>query len=161
MRTRSANADEVLREYLYAAPEVARGELASQQSDVFSLGLVLYEMGRYDEAMAAFVAEHGYRFLPLYDFDLHTGAWCHKSDCVCLEGFSLEAALECCGPTPTALDAAERAMRYADFMLQAQRLAAELARGDQGPELQLDEELEALRFFSVPQACAAETPDRD
>ena len=42
-----------------------------------------------------FVAEQGHHFLPLYDFDMHTGAWLHKSDCGCMEGFSLEAALEC------------------------------------------------------------------
>ncbi|HEX6094195.1 MAG TPA: aminotransferase class V-fold PLP-dependent enzyme, partial [Dongiaceae bacterium] len=33
-----------------------------------------------------FVAEQGHLFLPLYDFDLHSGAWTHKKDCVCLEG---------------------------------------------------------------------------
>ena len=32
-------------------------------------------------------------FLPEYDFDMSTGAWTHKVDCVCLEGFSLDAAL--------------------------------------------------------------------
>jgi selenocysteine lyase/cysteine desulfurase len=42
-----------------------------------------------------FVADQGYRFLPQYNFDVHTGAWQHKADCVCLEGFSLDAALKC------------------------------------------------------------------
>jgi selenocysteine lyase/cysteine desulfurase len=101
-----------------------------------------------------FIAEHGHHFLPLYDFDLATGAWTHKQDCVGLEPFSLDAALECCGPAPTALSAADRAMRYADFMLEAQRLAARLAGGAAGPELALGEELEQLRFFTVPEVCA-------
>lgn len=38
--------DAELREILYAAPEVLRGEPKTQQSDIFSLGLVLYEMLR-------------------------------------------------------------------------------------------------------------------
>ena len=41
-----------------------------------------------------FVAEHGHHFLAEYNFDMATGAWVHKVDCVCLEGFSLDAALE-------------------------------------------------------------------
>jgi hypothetical protein len=45
-------------------------------------------------------------------------------------------------------------MRYADFMLEAQRLAARLAGGAAGPELVLGEELEQLRFFTVPEVCA-------
>jgi selenocysteine lyase/cysteine desulfurase len=102
-----------------------------------------------------FVAEQGHNFLPLYDFDMATGAWSHKEDEVVLEPFSLEAALECCSPSPTALDAAERAMRYADYMLEAERLAAELARSGAGPEVRLDDELEALRFFSVPEASSS------
>ena len=40
-----------------------------------------------------FIADHGRHFLAQYDFDLRTGAWMHKCDCVCLQGFSLEAAL--------------------------------------------------------------------
>jgi selenocysteine lyase/cysteine desulfurase len=102
-----------------------------------------------------FVAEQGHNFLPLYDFDMATGGWSHKEDEVVLEPFSLEAALECCGATPTALDDAERAMRYADYMLEARRLAAELARRGAGPELRLDDELEALRFFSLPEASSS------
>ncbi|MEJ8568699.1 aminotransferase class V-fold PLP-dependent enzyme [Elongatibacter sediminis] len=104
-----------------------------------------------------FVAERGHLFLPLYHFDLATGAWTHKEGEVVLEPFSLDAALDCCGPTPTSLDAAERAMRYADYMLEAQRIAASLARDAEGPELKLDEELEQLRFFSIPSACSRES----
>ena len=36
--------EDVHRAFLYAAPEVARGEVPTQQGDIFSLGLVLYEM---------------------------------------------------------------------------------------------------------------------
>lgn len=36
--------DDVIRRYMYSAPEVARGERPTQIADVFSLGLLLYEM---------------------------------------------------------------------------------------------------------------------
>jgi len=104
------------------------------------------------------VAEHGHRFLALYDFDLATGGWSHKRGGVELEPFSLDAALACCGPAPSALDAAERQRRYADFLAEAERLAAERAQAPAGPERRLDDELEALRFFSLPQACSQERP---
>jgi hypothetical protein len=101
-----------------------------------------------------FVAEQGYRFLPLYDFDLHSGAWSHKEDSVCLEGFSLQAALECKGYQSRALSPGTRSHLYRSFLAEARKLARELAdtlAGGQAPqELQLDEELERLKFFTVP-----------
>jgi selenocysteine lyase/cysteine desulfurase len=101
-----------------------------------------------------FVAEQGHRFLPLYDFDLHTGAWCHKADCVSLEGFSLEAALECKGYQSRALSSGARGHLYQAFLAEARQLAAGLAGQQEGQpapqELQLDSELEELKFFSVP-----------
>jgi selenocysteine lyase/cysteine desulfurase len=100
-----------------------------------------------------FVADHGHLFLAQYIFDLHSGAWSHKRDCVCLEPFSLQAALECCGPTPTALSVAERAHRYAAFMRAARQLATALSGQAESPELIMDAELEPLKFFSLPQAC--------
>jgi selenocysteine lyase/cysteine desulfurase len=97
-----------------------------------------------------FVAEQGYRFMPLYDFDMHTGAWLHKADCVCLEGFSLEAALDCRGYQSRALSEGERKTLYGAFLNEARQLAAGLATEQAPEEHQLDEELEALKFFSVP-----------
>jgi selenocysteine lyase/cysteine desulfurase len=101
-----------------------------------------------------FIAEHGFRFLPEYDFDMATGAWTHKCDCVCLEGFSLETALECPGYQSRVLTHGERKMLYSAFIDDALRLAAELAQSQQGAaapaELQLQGELEALKFFTVP-----------
>ena len=80
-----------------------------------------------------FVADQGYRFLPLYNFDMATGAWLHKADCVCLEGFSLEAALDCCGYQSRALSKGERTHLYSAFLGDAQQLASELA-SEQAPE---------------------------
>ena len=98
-----------------------------------------------------FVADQGYRFLPLYDFDMNTGAWAHKVDRVCLEGFSLDDALKCDGYHSPALGKDERAQRYAGFMREARNLAAGLAADQPPHERRLDTELEELRFFSVPE----------
>jgi selenocysteine lyase/cysteine desulfurase len=97
-----------------------------------------------------FVAEQGHHFLSLYDFDMHTGAWLHKSDCGCMEGFSLEAALECTGYQSRTLSTAERTMLYSAFLSEAKRLALELAEQQAPREHHADSELEELKFFSVP-----------
>jgi len=97
-----------------------------------------------------FVAREGYRFMPLYDFDMHTGAWLHKADCVCLEGFSLDAALECSGYQCRALSEGERKTLYGAFLSEAQQMAEGLAAEQAPEEHQLDQELEDLKFFSVP-----------
>lgn len=97
-----------------------------------------------------FVARHGHRFLTQYNFDMNSGAWVHKVDCVCLEGFSLDAALECGGYQSRALSEGERKHLYSAFLTEAERLAAELGE-DFGPDVQEDlEELEELKFFTVP-----------
>jgi selenocysteine lyase/cysteine desulfurase len=98
-----------------------------------------------------FVADQGYRFLPLYDFDMATGAWMHKADCVCLEGFSLEAALDCSGYQSRALSKGERKHLYAAFLGDAKQRASELASEQAPEEHQGDAELEELKFFSVPE----------
>ncbi len=105
-----------------------------------------------------FVAEHGHEFLREYAFDLCTGTWLHKRDCVCLEPFSLDAALECCGPKPTARDAVERARCYAEYLREARELAAALAKQEQGPETVLERELDELKFFTLPAAAAVHHP---
>lgn len=55
-----------------------------------------------------FVAGHGRSFLPLYTFDVHSGAWAHRGEGAPgsvrhapvsgARGFGLDAALETCGP---------------------------------------------------------------
>ena len=99
-----------------------------------------------------FVAAQGRHFLPLYDFDMHTGAWLHKADCGCMEGFSLERALECRGYQSRTLSCGERSMLYSAYLGEAQRLADELAAHQQPLQHDDDVELEALKFFSVPEA---------
>jgi selenocysteine lyase/cysteine desulfurase len=99
-----------------------------------------------------FVAAQGHHFLSLYDFDMHTGAWLHKSDCGCMEGFSLEAALECSGYQSRTLSTAERTMLYSGFLDYAGQLAQELATKQPSKQHHADSELEALKFFSVPES---------
>jgi selenocysteine lyase/cysteine desulfurase len=103
-----------------------------------------------------FIADQGFRFLPLYDFDMHTGAWLHKSDSVCLEGFSLDAALSCLGYQSRALGKSERRHLYQAFLAEAHRLAGDLALQQAPAEHRLDAELEDLKFFSVPEPSVAE-----
>jgi len=98
-----------------------------------------------------FVAAQGHRFLPLYNFDLHSGAWLHKSDSVALEGFSLDAALRCDGSRARALSGGERHYLYQAYLAEAQRLADELAEPERIRWHRADDEIEALKFFSVPE----------
>ncbi len=102
-----------------------------------------------------FIAAHGYRFLPEYNFDMNTGAWIHKCDCVTLEGFSLDDALECQGYQSRVLSVDERKMLYNAFIAEARELAAKLAgeqEGDQAPkEYHLEGDLDRLKFFTVPE----------
>ncbi len=100
-----------------------------------------------------FVANQGYRFLPLYDFDVNTGAWMHKTDCVDLEGFSLDAALECRGYQSRALTEGERKLLYSAYLHEASGLADQLASQQAPEEHLLDAELESLKFCSVPESC--------
>jgi selenocysteine lyase/cysteine desulfurase len=104
-----------------------------------------------------FVAEQGYRFLSQYDFDMHTGAWMHKSDCCVLEGFSLDAALECSGYQSRALSAGERKLLYSAYLGEAKTLADGLGAQQAPTEHEMGSELDALKFFSVPECCVAET----
>lgn len=97
-----------------------------------------------------FVARLGHRFLPQYNFDMHTGAWVHKTDCDCMEGFSLDDALECGGYQSRALSTGERKHLYSAFLAEAESLAAALEDDFlAGPESS-ENELEELKFFSVP-----------
>ncbi len=101
-----------------------------------------------------FVAEYGYRFLPRYDFDMHTGAWQHKQDAVSLETFSIDAALKCPGYQSRGLTSSERALLYQSFLVEAERLAKELAMAGEPEDFRFDEDLDELRFFPVPEASA-------
>ena len=97
-----------------------------------------------------FVARRGHRFLPQYNFDMHTGAWVHKTDCDYLEGFSLDDALECGGYQSRALSTGERKHLYSAFLAEAESLAAALEDDFPAGPGSSEHELEDLKFFSVP-----------
>ena len=102
-----------------------------------------------------FVAEQGHNFLALYDFDMSTGAWLHKADSGCMEGFSLQAALECGGYQCRSLSTGERTLLYSAFLNEARTLAQDLSKEQPQLSQHQDAEVEALKFFSVPQASIA------
>ncbi|MCU0976526.1 MAG: aminotransferase class V-fold PLP-dependent enzyme [Steroidobacteraceae bacterium] len=97
----------------------------------------------------AFVALHGHRFLPLYEFDPLTGQWRHREFVERAEPLSLAAALGAGELPPTALPAAERARRYARYLDEARRIAAELDAPGVAPRAVLDGRFGALQFFSA------------
>jgi len=99
-----------------------------------------------------FIAECGHRFLALYHFDLHSGTWLHKTDTTCLEAFSLDAALDCQGYQSRTLSPDERQRLYATYLAEARGLAEEFAEPAERTELTLQDELERLKFFVVPEA---------
>jgi selenocysteine lyase/cysteine desulfurase len=103
----------------------------------------------YMASAIEFIADYGHRFLPLYEFDLATGAWTHRNDAVCLRAFSLVAALECGHARPTALAETERQARYAHYLAEARRLATGLMSIRHVPDQNLPAEVEKLRFFAL------------
>jgi len=98
-----------------------------------------------------FVANYGHFFLSQYYFDMHSGTWTHKSDEVHLEGFSLEAAMDCSGYHKRTLSNQERTDMYSAFLAEAKSMADRLADEGLPPEHLLEPELETLKFFSVPE----------
>ncbi|MDX1459787.1 MAG: aminotransferase class V-fold PLP-dependent enzyme [Xanthomonadales bacterium] len=104
-----------------------------------------------------FVAEYGADFLPLYSFDLCTGAWLHREDPVQLDDFALENALRCSGECMTVLDEAERATQYRSALAEAEERALALRAGGPVRMARLQGELGDLQFFPLPEACL-ETP---
>ncbi|MFN3597066.1 MAG: aminotransferase class V-fold PLP-dependent enzyme [Rubricoccaceae bacterium] len=87
-----------------------------------------------DDAEAAFVAEavafvarRGACFLPLYAFDVASGAWTHREAVPPRRAFSLAAALGAPPPAPPAPQPPEaRRARYASALAEAERLAETL-----------------------------------
>ena len=87
----------------------------------------------YVVAAVDFVARHGRDFLPLYRFDLGTGAWTHTGKPVGYEGFSLEDAFQAgeeplCRPLPVSI----RERLYRSYLEEAESLARDLRVS--GPE---------------------------
>ncbi len=98
-----------------------------------------------------FVARHGYRFLPLYTFDEHTGAWTHRAAAAPVPAFSLAAALAGGDVIRATLSESERARRYAGFLAEAERLAAMLGEPAEAAPADARPRFGELQFFQVCQ----------
>jgi selenocysteine lyase/cysteine desulfurase len=108
---------------------------------------------RYIVDAIEFIAAHGFHFLPLYNFDMASGAWQHKQQAVEMEGLSLDAAMTNTGTTPAPLALEQRQLKYAEFLADAHRLADSLAQQPATAQSKFDAELAELQFFSVPESC--------
>ncbi len=73
-----------------------------------------------------FLAEHGHRFLSLYDFNAESGMWSHREYQESRQEFSIAAALKAGGCDESALPAAKRSEHYAECLVEARALAAHL-----------------------------------
>lgn len=92
------------------------------------------------------VARYARRFLSLYDFDLHTGAWRHRRDTFRFEPLSLGGALNMPAQAPTAASVERRRRLYASYLAEAQALAEQL---QEPAAKRLPGELAELQFFAL------------
>jgi selenocysteine lyase/cysteine desulfurase len=97
-----------------------------------------------------FVAEHGHRFLSLYDFDLCTGSWSHKQETSPLHEFDLDTALNQDQRKPATLSLPLRTQLYNHYMTEARRWVERLKQDGPGVRESLDGELGELQFFALP-----------
>jgi len=106
----------------------------------------------YVIAAVHFIAQHGRRFLKLYDFDLSTGTWTHKHEGNTLPTFDLDAALSEEEGEPAILSLALRKQLYNHYMTEAERWLQRLT--EDGPEVleSLEGELGELQFFALPES---------
>jgi hypothetical protein len=96
-----------------------------------------------------FIADQGYRFLPLYRFDSGTGMWSHREYRETHAAFSLDAALGAAGCDETALPAQARARTYAECLAEARSWAERLGEPDGAQDDQALAEFGELKFFNV------------
>lgn len=97
----------------------------------------------------SFVAAHGHRFLPLYEFDTASGRWSHRSYHEEHEPFSIEAARGARECEATELSAAERRAIYEECLAGAYDWAQQLGECAAQPCTGELEQFGDLRFFNV------------
>ncbi len=103
-----------------------------------------------------FLAEYGHRFLPLYEFDLSTGAWTHREEKATGRAFSLQAALCATPHGATALPLAERRKRYRQYLDFARSMAQRLDEEQRVQEL--PGEAGRLQYFRLTTDSLQEIP---
>jgi selenocysteine lyase/cysteine desulfurase len=94
-----------------------------------------------------FVARRGWVFQQLYDFDIKAATWTHREFGEVEDDFDLATALDP-KPVEDPISPADRQVRYADFLRQAEELAAQLEPSAPPESRHLDGELGELQFFS-------------
>ena len=96
-----------------------------------------------------FVATHGPRFLPLYEFDLRGGGWRHRLESDAGPAFGLDAALAGSSPVKDeTVTSEERVSRYRDDLAAARDVLRSLP--DSGaPAIRLEGELGGLQYFRL------------
>jgi selenocysteine lyase/cysteine desulfurase len=95
-----------------------------------------------------FVAARGHLFLPIYDFDLHSGLWTHKHTPVDSDGLVGDGLLSPAAAVTPPTDQT-RVGSYANYLAQADALADQLSLQPAEPEQTLDADIEPLRFFTL------------
>ena len=103
----------------------------------------------YIIAAVEFLAAHGHLFLPLYRFDLQSGAWTHERSAPLNEKLSLADAVAACGCKPTSRPAAERRKLYEEYLRAAGEQADRLGQAGPPDEVILEGELGELQFFAL------------
>jgi selenocysteine lyase/cysteine desulfurase len=96
-----------------------------------------------------FVGEHGHRFLPVYNFDLASGAWTHVNAVDEALHLSLDAAVHAPRVEVTARSAADRQGLYRRFLDEAHARANELAAAPARADVLLGGALGELQFFPL------------
>lgn len=96
-----------------------------------------------------FIARNGHRFLPLYEFDPLSGAWRHREARDPAPVFSLQEAMRSAPAGRSALPEPARARAYAEYLAEAERLAADLDRDAPVRAVSSSTDFGALRFFST------------
>ncbi len=95
-----------------------------------------------------FVGEYGYRFMQLYDFDMHSGSWTHKQERSQFAALSIDSAIHAKTLEKTAIPTERRRRLYGSYMSEARKNAERL--GDSAEhDLQLEGELGDLQFFAI------------
>ena len=97
-----------------------------------------------------FIAEHGRKFLELYEFDLCTGTWTHRQCAIELPKFSLDNALTNKQAEPANLSLSLRKQLYDHYMTEARRWVKRLEEERPVRTVSLDGELGELQFFALP-----------
>jgi selenocysteine lyase/cysteine desulfurase len=99
-----------------------------------------------------FIGEYGHRFLPLYRFDLTSGAWSHVNAVGDAVHLSLDAALHAPRVGITARSLARRQALYRQFLDEARQHADRLAAVPAQTGVDLDGTLGELQFFPLGRA---------